>query len=280
MHIRPLPEKINSLIDNCNPDDPYLFSDQKIWLAPPDMQQPEGTTFQTSSGSLMIWHTDSPAPQPTIAPDSTLRLYLSESALYRLTMLYPDAPACPVDTTLRLDPPHPVRADLEASLAAINASQLTLTAYDRSSNNTGRWWLIDSITQQETTPIFSQTVTPSAGSVVVGIIAYNQFCQDTAFLTIPTFGYLINFPNIFTPTLEINNRFGPVCYNIHNFEMWIYDRRGDLVYHTNSVDTPWDGTHQGRPCKQDAYVYTCTYNTPPRQKRKENRHSSPNQINC
>lgn len=262
VHIRPLPEKLDSLIGNCDPDDPYLFSDQKLWLAPPEMQQPDGPTFLTSSGSLIVWHTDSLSPQPLIAPDSTLRLHLSAHTLYRLTMLYPDDPACPIDTTLRLDPPQPVRADLEASPASLTSMQLTLTAHDRSSNNTGRWWLIDGNTQDETAPTFRYTASPSAGNIIVGIIAYNAFCQDTAYLTIPIFGHLINFPNIFTPNLETNNRFGPVCYNIANFEMWIYDRRGDIVYHTDRIDNPWDGTHQGRPCKQDVYVYTCTYTIP------------------
>ena len=262
LHIRPLPEKLDSLIGNCDPDDPYLFSDQKLWLAPPEMQQPDGTTFLTSSGSLMVWHTDSLAPLPLIAPDSTLRLHLSAHTLCRLTMCYPDDPACPIDTTLRLDPPQPVVADLEVSPASLTSSQLTLTAHDRSNNNTGRWWLIDGNTQDETAPTFRYTASPSAGNIVVGIIAYNAFCQDTAYLTIPIFGHLINFPNIFTPNLETNNRFGPVCYNISNFEMWIYDRRGDIVYHTDRIDNPWDGTHQGRPCKQDVYVYTCTYTIP------------------
>jgi gliding motility-associated-like protein len=78
-------------------------------------------------------------------------------------------------------------------------------------------------------------------------------------VTIPITKSEIFFPNIFTPNRQENNRFRAYYTNITDFEIWIYDRRGDLVYHSTDINEGWDGTHEDRPCVQAAYVYTCTY---------------------
>ena len=44
-----------------------------------------------------------------------------------------------------------------------------------------------------------------------------------------------------------------------SYEIWIYDRFGTLVYHSTDPNVGWDGTHNGTPCKQGAYVYNCRY---------------------
>lgn len=69
----------------------------------------------------------------------------------------------------------------------------------------------------------------------------------------------ILFPNVFTPELGENNRFRAYTAEVGGFELWIYDRGGDLVFHSTDVDEGWDGTHEGRPCRQGAYVYKCRY---------------------
>ena len=37
--------------------------------------------------------------------------------------------------------------------------------------------------------------------------------------------------------------------------MHIYNRQGLLVYHTTDPSATWDGTREGEPCPQGAYVY-------------------------
>jgi gliding motility-associated-like protein len=36
--------------------------------------------------------------------------------------------------------------------------------------------------------------------------------------------------------------------------MWIYDRWGLMIYHTNDYDKPWDGRIDS-PVQSDTYVY-------------------------
>ena len=41
----------------------------------------------------------------------------------------------------------------------------------------------------------------------------------------------------------------------------IFNRQGLLVYTTDHPEEGWDGTHEGEPCMQGAYVWHLTYTT-------------------
>ena len=109
--------------------------------------------------------------------------------------------------------------------------------------------MVDGVKQDEDGSILYYSVAPEADSVVVGVVAYNSTCTDTAERVVPVLRHLLMFPNVFTPSLATNGRFGPVGSNITEYELWIYDRRGALVFHSS-------------PCKQEAYAYICRYTTP------------------
>lgn len=81
-------------------------------------------------------------------------------------------------------------------------------------------------------------------------------CVDTT-LFIPTRIRSVWFPNVFIPGLETNSRFGcHTSYDVAEFELHIYNRQGLHVWSSTDVNTPWDGTHDGVPVPQAAYVYT------------------------
>lgn len=64
------------------------------------------------------------------------------------------------------------------------------------------------------------------------------------------------FPNIFTPSLESNNLFqATTSCQVASFELTIYNRWGLEVWSTTDINTPWDGTRNGEPLPQGAYVY-------------------------
>ncbi|MCB9245411.1 MAG: gliding motility-associated C-terminal domain-containing protein [Flavobacteriales bacterium] len=66
-------------------------------------------------------------------------------------------------------------------------------------------------------------------------------------------------PNAFTPhgPDNLNSTFKPVgtLHGLHEFYMEIYNRWGELLYVTHSMDEPWDGTYMGEPVEQDNYLY-------------------------
>ena len=47
--------------------------------------------------------------------------------------------------------------------------------------------------------------------------------------------------------------------NIIDFEMYIFNRWGEVVRHMTSIDDVWDGTYRGIPVKDDVYVWQIRY---------------------
>lgn len=66
------------------------------------------------------------------------------------------------------------------------------------------------------------------------------------------------FPNAFTPDRSDNNTFGPYYTFIDDsrYEFYIYSRQGILLFSSTDPAVRWDGTYQGSPVPQGAYVYT------------------------
>ena len=74
------------------------------------------------------------------------------------------------------------------------------------------------------------------------------------------FDPLIFVPNAFTPDGDTyNNTFFAVVNNISAFEMYIFNRWGELIFISNSVDQQWDGTYNGEKCLDDVYVWKIRY---------------------
>ena len=71
----------------------------------------------------------------------------------------------------------------------------------------------------------------------------------------------IYVPNSFTPQAPdgINDVFKPVGNNIEGLHMYIFNRWGELIHETYTIDGFWDGTYQGEPCQQDVYVWFLEY---------------------
>lgn len=99
------------------------------------------------------------------------------------------------------------------------------------------------------------------GSYIITLIASTQYnCLDTAYQTIivePEF--LVYIPNAFTPNDDgINDTFLVMGMFIIDFEMNIFDRWGNLIYKTNSIDKPWNGkaNNGNQPAQTDVYIYS------------------------
>ncbi len=70
--------------------------------------------------------------------------------------------------------------------------------------------------------------------------------------------FFIKFPTAFTPsTGDENSYFKPVANLVDYCQVTIYDRYGNIVYHTDDYSTMmWDGTNQkGRPLPSDIYIW-------------------------
>ncbi|MGX8712419.1 MAG: gliding motility-associated C-terminal domain-containing protein [bacterium] len=113
----------------------------------------------------------------------------------------------------------------------------------------------------------SHTFENSVGydSVDVTLTSYNELgCPKEYPFRIPVSVFTAWFPNIFTPnTNDGNSRFEFYTVNEYqNFHIYIYNRRGELVYDSDDVHFSWDGTCNGKPLPQGTYVYSCRFLKP------------------
>ena len=86
---------------------------------------------------------------------------------------------------------------------------------------------------------------------------------DKATSTEPT----IWIPNAFSPEDQSgDDRIRRFCVRpndistIRSFEMFIYSRTGRLVFHTNDINSSWDGTSNGHAQPMGTYVYVIQVN--------------------
>ena len=63
-------------------------------------------------------------------------------------------------------------------------------------------------------------------------------------------------PNSFTPNGDgINDHFGIYGEGIRDFTMNIYNRWGQLIFESNSLNDKWNGTYDGALVPNGTYVY-------------------------
>lgn len=70
--------------------------------------------------------------------------------------------------------------------------------------------------------------------------------------------FLLYVPNTFTPDGDgINDFFGPSLLGVspEGYEFLIFNRWGQLIFESNSLNDTWDGTYQGADAPIDTYVW-------------------------
>lgn len=85
-------------------------------------------------------------------------------------------------------------------------------------------------------------------------------CTDTALHAITINDvYTFYAPNAFTPDDDngVNENFVPrgVGWNRSTFNMWIFNRWGEEIFHGTDADFGWDGKYKGKLVQMDVYVW-------------------------
>ncbi len=120
-----------------------------------------------------------------------------------------------------------------------------------------KWTFGDGANSNQTNPVHNYE---KEGTYFITLIASNTFgCKDTALAELliePHFNFYI--PNAFTPDNDGNNDiFTAVGEAIESFDMLIFDRWGELIYETKSLEKGWDGSAKGgsEVSMEGVYVY-------------------------
>ena len=151
---------------------------------------------------------------------------------------------------------------LNANNVSIDYPTVSMT--DISNDRAATFWRFSDGQEDEGVNV-SHTFTDLGGdSVSIRMTTCNRLecCADTT-VSLPVHSEGIWFPNAFTPSLtaEDNNRFRIVStFPLLQFEIYIYNRTGHLVYTSTDPSEGWDGNDlNGQACPQGAYVYYYRY---------------------
>ena len=119
-------------------------------------------------------------------------------------------------------------------------------------------------TTQNTTHTYLYTGTfQDTGKYTATLWIKNKYgCIDSVYETIQiTPFWTFYIPNAFTPNNDgVNDGFIPKAVGLREFQMWIFNRWGQELYHCTSLTQPWDGTvhtgpSSGTQCQEDTYVW-------------------------
>jgi gliding motility-associated-like protein len=92
---------------------------------------------------------------------------------------------------------------------------------------------------------------------------YSDRCapqRDSIYMYMEDCGPRIFVPNAFAPTgNNRNERFVIQGSGIRTFEMRVFNRWGQQIFHTTDINNSWDGTFNGELVQMSSYVYIITY---------------------
>jgi len=98
----------------------------------------------------------------------------------------------------------------------------------------------------------------ASGEYMVTLVAYNaQGCPDTFKLPVQVLvDPLLDVPNAFTPErFGVNAQIHVIGYGITKMDWKIYNRWGQLMFHSTNKDFGWDGKYKGKLQPMDVYAY-------------------------
>ena len=180
------------------------------------------------------------------------------STTYTITVDYLESRTCPNSATVSLDPMRVPQAYMKVSPEQLGTDDDHFYALDQSLSADTRVWYIDDIFYGDDVRI--ECYPPSdADSVVVILIAISDQCTDTATQVVPIYRTTVFAPNAFTPDESTNNEFFLQLDGVVDYELFIYNREGILLFHSSDPLQHWDGTYKGSTCPQGSYVWILRY---------------------
>ena len=123
------------------------------------------------------------------------------------------------------------------------------------------WNFGDGHSSHDEEPSHAYHLTESDFMTVRLVVTNSDGCSDDTIQVIPVEDHFALFvPSGFTPNSDgINEIFQPKVNDVVDYEFTIYDRTGELIFHTNSPEMGWDGTIQGKPAPEGVYLWKIHY---------------------
>jgi gliding motility-associated-like protein len=220
-----------------------------------------------NSGSITGWTWDFGDGSPNAYTQNPSHCF-STTGTYTITLTTTSNNGC-VQTLVIPDmiEVYPVpTASFTANPQHTDVLNTQISYFDNSQGNPVQWsWnfgdpstLSDTSSLQNTTYAYSDE---AGGTYPVYLQVTNQYgCVDDTSLEVivdPNWSFYI--PNAFTPNGDgVNDLFFGKGTGITDYEIWVFDRWGNLIFTTTDINEGWDGTVQGKSgeiCQEDVYVW-------------------------
>lgn len=167
------------------------------------------------------------------------------------------------NTTLVLD--NEVKASFTAESIICPEDRLVVTNTSTGLITTWRWDydVIATSTLKDPPPFLFPNLQREA-YYTVKLVAFNSTlgCSDSAKRTITVLDHcFIDVPTAFTPNNDgLNDNFGPHnALKADNYEFKVYNRWGQLVFHSRNWRDRWDGKVKGVPQATGVFVWMLSY---------------------
>ena len=203
---------------------------------------------------------------------ATIKVSPTQSTVYTLVghgapNLETGDPGCnadPLTKTVSVLPVPEPRVSITPEI--VDADDPTVVLRDISTYSVGARWVFDDGTSATGTEIsHDYGEVTGMDKVYATLYPHNVLgCETSYRFSIPVNMYTAWLPTAFTPGSEdVNARFRLYTINEYEyFHIYIYNRRGELVFESAEPTFEWDGTSDGKAMPQGAYVYVCRYRKP------------------
>lgn len=145
-------------------------------------------------------------------------------------------------------------ADAGADKTIVGGGSVTLTASIQGAYQSFVWTPAAAFTLPQT---LQPVVTPTADAVYRLTVQSNNGCGSSFDEVAVKLYKGIYIPNAFTPNNDaVNDRWNiPALDAFPDFELFVFNRYGEVVFKSNKTNRPWDGTFKSSPLPTGAYVY-------------------------
>ncbi len=188
-----------------------------------------------------------------------------QSGTYGATLTVTSSSGCQATFSQGVEVLEAPVASFQFSPVIVSSSDPEVTFTNTSQNADYYLWTFEEGGSNSTEISPTYTYPQTDGSYTVTLIAYNASgCLDSIqkVITIGE-GVVYYVPNTFTPNSDgVNDVFLPVFtsgYDENNYEMFIVNRWGELIFSSNSITTGWDGTYLNKKVQDGVYIWVIRF---------------------
>lgn len=222
------------------------------------------TSISPSGFSNCVWNIEGAAP---IVGCGNITYTFQNAGTYDVTLTTTSTGGCTASTTYSdyiYVEAAPDASFIPSSTNLSNLSTSVLFSNTSSGASSYLWNFGDGSTSSIVSPSHSFPAVQQ-GNYSVQLIAYSPLmCSDTASVTIKVEEDLIYYvPNSFTPDGDdYNEFFKPVFtsgFDPFDFNLFIYNRWGEIIWESHNAEVGWDGTYGGNLVQTGTYTWTIEF---------------------